>query len=262
MNIEKVSIDSLIPDPSNARKPRMKMVSVTCTVCGDVRLARSDYAKRPGLKYCRPCATRIGGQSPNPTRRTGSWINCAHCTKDVYKRPSDGKNARFCSSFCANEAKRVYLKYEKECNQCKKIFKTNDRPKSNSPSNYCSIKCRNDSYHENAIRYGFSGHRSRWRSKRNAFISKNNNFCFHCGIDNKRLYVHHINPYRSSFDDSENNLITLCSKCHSKHEIFSNLIEKMPEQKKETAVAIVQAHMGDKWHYFQGLKIQNERVIS
>lgn len=49
--------------------------------------------------------------------------------------------------------------------------------------------------------------------------------CQHCGVQGKRLDVHHKIPFLVSFDNSLSNLITLCRPCHMKEErkIFNEL---------------------------------------
>ena len=66
----------------------------------------------------------------------------------------------------------------------------------------------------------------RYRKLRKKIIERDSSTCQACGVygnpnQNKklnlpRLVVHHIVPLNSYGDDSENNLLTLCSKCHTK----------------------------------------------
>ena len=42
--------------------------------------------------------------------------------------------------------------------------------------------------------------------------------CRDCGKSKKYLDVHHIVPFFESFDNSLNNLISLCKKCHAQRE--------------------------------------------
>lgn len=42
--------------------------------------------------------------------------------------------------------------------------------------------------------------------------------CQHCGIQGKRLDIHHKVPFLVSFDNSLNNLITLCRPCHARED--------------------------------------------
>jgi hypothetical protein len=46
----------------------------------------------------------------------------------------------------------------------------------------------------------------------------------------RRLDVHHIVPYRLTHDNSPNNLIPLCKKCHKKAEaVFVELEATLPD---------------------------------
>lgn len=52
-----------------------------------------------------------------------------------------------------------------------------------------------------------------WRINRTTRLQIDNYTCQQCGGSNK-LEVHHWEPYRFSFDNSIDNLITLCRSCH------------------------------------------------
>lgn len=59
--------------------------------------------------------------------------------------------------------------------------------------------------------------RLRWDTIREAVFKRDSSKCVDCGsVEN--LQVHHIVPYFISRDDSLNNLILLCARCHMKHE--------------------------------------------
>lgn len=57
-----------------------------------------------------------------------------------------------------------------------------------------------------------------WDKIRYLIYLKDRFTCQHCGIQGKRLDVHHKIPFLISFDNSLNNLITLCRPCHMKEE--------------------------------------------
>lgn len=49
------------------------------------------------------------------------------------------------------------------------------------------------------------------------FMKQRDKFsCQHCGRKDCKLVAHHIIAYRFTGDDSADNLITLCHKCHRK----------------------------------------------
>ena len=55
-------------------------------------------------------------------------------------------------------------------------------------------------------------------SLRFEILSRDNFTCQDCWIKGKSLDVHHIIPFLESFDNSLENLITLCRKCHMTRE--------------------------------------------
>lgn len=224
---------------------KRKYKSTTCESCGLVRTV--SFYSNP--KMCQKCSNSKGSRASKPSRVTGQHKNCLLCFGTFWSFKSDKR--KFCSAACGNKSKRRYEKETRECRFCKSSFVFSSKPFSNSPGNYCSIKCRNDGYASGAVSYGHKGLRPRWRSIRDKFIKKND-FCNQCGTQEKKLQVHHINPYRSSKYDGLENLITLCVPCHSKHEKFSKIIEKLPEANKPIAVALVQAYMSDLWHRYKG----------
>jgi len=69
--------------------------------------------------------------------------------------------------------------------------------------------------------YGFT--RDTW-TKKQLMIKKRDNFtCQECGFkgNSRNLNVHHINPFKYSKDNSDENLITLCIPCHGSIEYLT-----------------------------------------
>lgn len=64
-----------------------------------------------------------------------------------------------------------------------------------------------------------------WIKIRKQVYQRDNNSCQHCGKTNCLLVAHHKIPYRISKDDNLNNLISLCSVCHTKEEWRLNSFE-------------------------------------
>jgi hypothetical protein len=56
--------------------------------------------------------------------------------------------------------------------------------------------------------------------------------CQNCGIKNIRLDVHHKIPFLISFDNSLNNLISLCKPCHRKEEAIIMRELKLKQENK------------------------------
>ena len=59
-----------------------------------------------------------------------------------------------------------------------------------------------------------------WERIRNVVLERDKKICQLCGNKKKKLDVHHLIPYRVSKDNSIENLISLCSKCHHKVEVY------------------------------------------
>jgi len=61
-----------------------------------------------------------------------------------------------------------------------------------------------------------------WKLKKAKIKERDNYCCQKCGINEEELIqnlqVHHIVPYKCTQDNSDENLITLCSKCHASEE--------------------------------------------
>lgn len=54
-----------------------------------------------------------------------------------------------------------------------------------------------------------------WRGLRKKVYERDNWTCKDCGVKcRETIQCHHVVPYRESMDDSMENLITLCRKCH------------------------------------------------
>jgi len=53
-----------------------------------------------------------------------------------------------------------------------------------------------------------------WEEIRIKILKRDNSKCRECGKPAKD--VHHITPFRISYDDREENLVTLCKSCHKK----------------------------------------------
>ena len=60
--------------------------------------------------------------------------------------------------------------------------------------------------------------RSDWRRLRKRVLTRDHWTCTGCGQVGGRLEVHHVRKWAESQDDSEDNLVTVCAKCHiAKH---------------------------------------------
>lgn len=189
------------------------------------------------------------------TRRRGSHASCARCGAAFYRFPSDA-DRRYCSARCGNLSRRRYQREVRICASCGASFTWTPRPRSNSSGHYCSRRCRDDAYRAMAPADAVRGRRPRWRSARRAFMAAGNDFCVGCGARDRRLDVHHVEPYRLSRDDRPRNLVSACRACHRPLDRLADLIaaERRPER-RAFLVAVVQAALHDAWHLHQGRRI-------
>jgi hypothetical protein len=236
MKIEEVKISELSEDPSNYRNYNKNL-------CSHQYLNKSSDQSEKQKQLLEEKRRKILSGNKNIK---GTICLCSCCGSEFYKFAYTKK--KYCSRKCSYIAKRIYDRQIKTCKYCNKEFLYTPRPNSNSPGSYCSIKCRNSDYSAKAPNYGLAGGRPRWRSKRDKFLNEfGNNFCAYCGKREGRLMVHHIEPYRVSKNDNIENLVTLCGKCHSKFEKYSNKIENISEKNRPLAIAIIQAYLQDYW---------------
>jgi hypothetical protein len=244
MKILQVPVVELSHDPANARKQS------TCVKCGGVRLIRKDS----NATMCRSCASVRPGA--RPSRKTGTDKPCVLCGRIFYARACEA-NRRFCSKECSNTAKQRYVPEMRTCKTCRQDFQFTPKPKSNNAGNFCSTKCRNAGYlgsYRGKPARNARKHRPGWASISRRF-RRFNNFCSGCGTTERRLVVHHIDPYWRSKNNSDSNLVTLCPKCHGRAELLSDKLSQMKKQQRETAVALIQAELHDWWHVFQGRRM-------
>jgi heterodisulfide reductase subunit B len=226
-----VPVESLTLDPANARK--------------------HDQRNLDPIKGRRGTGTRP---------RRGQTVACQCCGTTFYRRPCE-ENRRFCSLKCANTSRRRHPRFVRTCPSCFKSFETPLRPRSNSVGRYCSFECRNKGYlgkYHGKPAYGCASHRRGWARIRKRHIAANNDFCVACGTrSGRRLQVHHIEPYRLSANNDSGNLVTACTKCHARLERISERIAAMPPSLRPVAVAVVAAHLEDRWCVFQGRRLRS-----
>lgn len=153
-----------------------------CSECGiSFERKASQLAKYP-LTFCaRKCKAAYQHRVPLPTR-TAITLQCAACGKDVKRIPTTILKRTFCSRPCAS----VTL-----------IGKRENHPKWRGgftpyPLEYTKWMCRRIRKRD--------GHKCR--------------ACAYPGDKSNRLEVHHRDEDKSH--NSDENLITLCRKCHNK----------------------------------------------
>ena len=68
----------------------------------------------------------------------------------------------------------------------------------------------------------------RWQKKRLEILQRDNFTCRICKDIDSTLHVHHITYNGNPFDADENDLITLCDKCHkTEHDLHQIMIDDL-----------------------------------
>jgi hypothetical protein len=145
------------------------------------------------------------------------YKHCKQCKKDFIVTPSKRKQA-FCCLQCFWDWQN---QNKPKCKVCNKLTKTNK-------STYCSKKCmstdyttrmlkeNNPNWKENNIKRANSGIS---QTQRDRILKRDNYKCTKCGMQDwdlspSLLHMHHIEQYKENFNNSDNNIITLCFVCH------------------------------------------------
>lgn len=180
-------------------------------------LIQSDALSRKGRRYV-TCLCDCGKtiEMRLESVRTGHATSCGCAWKKVPKTTCSVCSKEFPAytdrATCSNACRMVATRIERVCRQCEKKFtvlRSAISGKTNASGNFCSMDCRNVwMCHTEKI----TGRGSRWRSIREASL-KTMPCCALCA---KRapLEVHHIVPYRLTYDNSDSNLIVLCKTHH------------------------------------------------
>ena len=76
----------------------------------------------------------------------------------------------------------------------------------------------------------------RWISKRNKILSRDNNTCCYCGCNDRYLHVHHLRYIedKKPWEYSDEDLITLCEKCHKNETDASKESYKLYQELKNS----------------------------
>lgn len=74
-----------------------------------------------------------------------------------------------------------------------------------------------------------------WDKIRSLVYMRDNWTCQQCGKSKIKLDVHHIKPFLESFDNSLNNLVSLCRSCHIKEENKRRRIAQKGKKRGEIA---------------------------
>ena len=155
---------------------------------------------------------------------------CKNCGKSFEVKKSI--KSICCSLDCKYELLSKKRNFQKEynCEHCGKTFMR----KRSSKQKYCSLQCKYD-HDKNGFDHYFYTTKE-WHRTRSLVLIRDNFTCKSCGSKFKsKLHVHHLIPKVYGGDESLENLITLCNKCHRKiHlEMDSNINLKIPSGDKE-----------------------------
>ena len=158
-------------------------------------------------------------------RRRGAERECPVCRVWFYKSPS--LNQVSCSRTCRYIFFSKNPKKHHTCRHCGVVFYARDKPHSNTPHNYCSLRCRNLAYRERTgpLANGFKGvgnknrlqrQRTQYWEWRDAVVKRDNGRCQSCGTSGVPVHAHHVKSFSShpELRFSVDNGLTLCLSCH------------------------------------------------
>jgi 5-methylcytosine-specific restriction endonuclease McrA len=156
-------------------------------------------------------------------------IVCAGCGTSFPRRVAYPKT-KYCSWECFKASRWATVACA-ECGlQFQKRISEIRKAEVNGHRHMCSRSCRNASTSRlldgngswtPGGKHGPARNRGKdWRHAKAAALARDDKTCQQCG-DTEQLEVHHWTPYFVSFDNSLDNLVTLCRTCHnSKHEEY------------------------------------------
>jgi len=211
----------------NRRKKIIKeKIPVVCQECGITIYLKPNKAK--GRKYCSSkCFYQNipSGKNnplygrPSPNRVDSILIICEYCGKEFYVKPCK-KNAKYCSNKCRHSSGHSEETKEKLRQKALEQFKDGVPQETKDKIGKAQIGQRLGS--KNPAWLGgksFEKYGMEFNNKLREKIRQRDNYkCQMCwttenDVDHK-LSVHHIDYDKKN--NSENNLILLCRKCHSK----------------------------------------------
>ncbi len=175
-----------------------------------------------------------------PKSKTGKWLKCAYCDKEVWTPKWQLKfKHRFCSRKHAILFKQKYA-FRKPCCVCEAIFFCQPCQVKYRNRQTCSRKCRGKlkslQATERQSQNGFSQHQidraarysKRAEEWRKAVFARDNYTCQKCGQQGGYLQAHHLKPfaYFAELRYEVSNGQTLCHKCHGKTKMSSKRMKE------------------------------------
>ena len=187
---------------------KRKYIIYFCADCHIECKTRSDTK----ATLCHKCSSKLGGLAMKGNFRTPQK-KCKRCENLLRASKKD--------EYCSRQCRSIDKREERKCKFCNSIFHVlKSSLKTNARGNFCSRPCY-EKWLCNTERK--TGRGTQWKRIRNEII-KDNPFCGLCGTINK-LEVHHIVPFRFTFDNDKSNLIPLCKKHHKIVETITHDVE-------------------------------------
>ena len=230
-------------------------VKRVCPICNTVFYVDESRLKHGRGKYCSP-ECQYQGRTPKEKIE----CTCPVCGKRFARYKSQIKSEYvFCSRACAYEGRSLgfvkrtivkpydcYRKPKRICLVCGAEFVYHK-----ATHKYCSRKCfeiahkdrmlgdRNPAYIDGRSKDKRSYRGDDWEQIRLQVYKRDNYKCQVCGHHCKRkeIQAHHIIKYRETQDNSLDNLVTLCVKCHPNVEYNPEILyEKRPDLRPNTKI--------------------------
>ena len=149
-------------------------------------------------------------------------VNCVGCGNGFVRSPQSPKN-QYCSWECFKTSRWEIVTCEECGTEFQKRVSEIKKSDENGHKHMCSRDCRNKATSKllggtgdwvAGGKYGLARNRGKdWRRAKAAALRRDNFTCQQCESLND-LEVHHWEPYAISFDNSLENLVTLCRSCH------------------------------------------------
>lgn len=233
------------------RTPGRAKISVNCKTCGKSFERFLSHVNNPRLKSGPFCSRSCASLSLRQGAKNGNYkggpvsLMCVACGVQFNVRPGAATSSKYCSAECRGKMQKGHVRQlpDHTCAACGALFRPSRRT-----ARYCSDVCR-QAGHGGVIKLSRSGlyvrassaepYPAGWSKRVTTFIrDRDGNVCRLCGVsengNGRKLHVHHIDFDRSNL--SQENLITLCYRCHGKcHGGSKNRAER--RLKLETLIA-------------------------
>lgn len=156
-----------------------------CKACSSIFYPKSSFQK-----YCSLECNYKSKKGIGLGRKSGVYIKCKNCSKELYIYPSRIGNRKYCSKECAKIDDYGFIPKDKNCEWCGNIFTITGSLR--TQDKYCSSVCKKEAFHDKQLQ--------RYERLKNTKVK---GVCKECGKD---------------FIFSERNIKSYCSKkCVNNH---------------------------------------------